>query len=66
MGISVSLPQIETILGIVILVFQIVLILWKVGRKIYDHFKNKQYDKIEEDLNDGISQIEDLKNRNKK
>lgn len=36
------------------------------GRKIYEHFKNKEYDKIEQDLQTGIDEIEDIKKRDKK
>ena len=46
-GISVSVTMIQSILGIIILSFQIILILFKAGKKIYDLIKAKKYDEIE-------------------
>lgn len=59
-GLTISIDQIKTIFGIVLLAFQIVLIIWKVGTSVYKHIKNRELDKVEKDLQDGINQIEDL------
>ncbi|MBO7696344.1 MAG: hypothetical protein J6T10_27215 [Methanobrevibacter sp.] len=65
-GVAVSLSMIQNILGVIILSLQVVLILYKSGRKIYDHIKNKEYDKIENTLIDAKDQLEDLKNKDGK
>lgn len=62
-GISVSVTMIQSILGIIILSFQIILILFKAGKKIYDLIKAKKYDEIENTLQETQDQFEDLKNK---
>ena len=62
-GISVSVTMIQSILGIIILSFQIILILFKAGKKIYDLVKAKKYDEIENTLQETQDQLEDLKNK---
>ena len=62
-GISVSVTMIQSILGIIILSFQIILILFKAGKKIYDLLKAKKYDEIENTLQETQDQLEDLKNK---
>ena len=66
LGVSLGIAQIETILGIILLVFQIILILFKCGRSIYLHVKNKDVDGIQNDLEDTIKQIEHLKDKDGK
>ena len=62
-GVTISLSMIQTILGIIILSFQIILILIKAGKKIYDAIKNKKIDDVEDALNDAKDQLEDLKDK---
>ena len=62
-GVAISLPMIESILGITILSVQIILILWKAGKKIYEAIKKKKYDEIENTLQETQDQLEDLKNK---
>lgn len=62
-GISVSLPMIETILGIIILSVQVLLILFKCGKRIYDAIKNKKPKEIEDALNDAKGELENLKQK---
>ena len=59
LGITLGISEIKTILGIVLLVFQIVLIIYKMVRAIIKKIKNKDYDGVEQELNDGIHQIEE-------
>lgn len=59
-GLAVSLSDIHQILSIIILVFNVCWILWKVGYRIYEHVKNKRLDKIEDELKDGIDKLEEL------
>ena len=60
-GIAVSLIDLQTILGIVLLVVQLCLILFKGGKRVYDAIKNKDAKEIEDALNDTKEQIESLK-----
>lgn len=61
-GITISLIDIQTILGILVLSFQVVLILIKTGKRIYNAIKNKNIGEIESAINDGKEQLEDLSN----
>lgn len=65
-GIAVSLPMIETILGIIILSVQIILILYKATMKIIELVKKKKYDEIDDALEETKDQLEDLKDKNGK
>ena len=62
-GISVSLPMIETILGIIILSVQVVLIFYKCGTRIYNAIKNKKPKEVEDALNDAKGELENLKQK---
>ena len=62
-GVAISLPMIQSILGIIILAFQIVLILYKCGKRIYDAIKNKKPKEIEDALNDAKGEFENLKEK---
>ena len=62
-GVAISLPMIESILGIIILSVQVCLILWKAGKKIYEAIKKKKYDEIENTLKETQDQLEDLKDK---
>ena len=56
-----GLANIQTILGIVLLVLSIASILFKMGFSIYTHIKNKQYAEIQKDLDQAKEEIEKLK-----
>lgn len=60
LGVVVSIETIYTILGIVLLAFQIGLILYKVIKSIVEHAKHKEYDEIEHDIEKGIEDIENV------
>lgn len=62
-GVAVSLSMIQTILGIIILSVQVVLILWKCGKRIYDAVKKKKYDDVEDALTDAKGELESLKDK---
>ena len=59
-GITISLIDIQQVLSIILLVFDVCWILWKFGYKLYKHIKNKQFDQIESDIKDGKDEIEHL------
>lgn len=58
---SYGIANIQTILGIILLVLSICSILFKMGLSIYTHIKNKQYKEIAEDLDKAKEEIEKLK-----
>ena len=59
-GISVSLMDIQQILSIILLVFNVLWILWKFGVRVYNHIKNKQYQEIGNDIEDAKNELETL------
>lgn len=56
-----GIANIQSILGIILLVLSICSILYKMGLSIYTHFKNKKYKEIAEDLDKAIDEINKLK-----
>ena len=59
-GISVSLMDIQQVLSIILLVFNVLWILWKFGVRVYNHIKNKQYQEIGNDIEDAKNELETL------
>lgn len=60
-----ALANLEQTLSIIILVLSIINIIWNLGCKIYTHIKNKQYDKIDDDISDAIGDFNELNDKNK-
>lgn len=60
MGITVSLLDLQQILSIILLCIDVLLILWKIGVRIYNDIKNKKFDNIEKDLKDGRDELEQI------
>ena len=56
LGVAFGITNIESILGIILLVLQVALILWKVGYKVYLRIKYKQLDKIQKDIEDAMDE----------
>lgn len=63
-GAYLGITQIESILGIIILSFQILLILYKGIYSIVMKVKNKNYKEIGNDISKTIEELEDLKGGN--
>lgn len=61
LSIAWSAENIDTILGIILMVLSIVNILWTTGYKIYNHIKEKNYGKVSEEIQDAIDKIKDIK-----
>ena len=59
-GITVSLVDIQQVLSIILLVFNVCWILWKFGYRIYTHIKKKQFDQIENDIKESKEEVEQL------
>lgn len=64
-GITISLIDIQTILGIIILSVQVGLILFKGGKRIYDAIKNKNSKEIETAIEETKDQLESLSDKTK-
>ena len=64
LGTAFGLSQIQTILGIIVLSFQVLLILIKFFKKIYKRIKEKNFEGIENDVEETIDNLNKLKNSN--
>lgn len=62
-GIAISLVDIQTILGIIILSVQVCLILFKGGKRIYDAIKKKDSKEIEDALKDTEDALKGLSDK---
>lgn len=59
-GVTISLSNLYTILGIILLAFQIGLIIFRVVRAIIKHYKAKDLDAIVNDIESGANDIKDV------
>lgn len=66
LGVAFGISNIESVLGIILLSLQVGLILWKVGYKVYLRIKYKQLDKIQKDIEDAMTELEQIKNNQPK
>lgn len=66
LGVVFGITNIESILGIVLLVLQVALIIWKLGYKVYLRIKYKQLDKIQDDIEKAMGELEQIKNNQPK
>lgn len=64
-GVTIGLSQIQTILGIVVLAFQCILIIYKCVVNIVKHAKSKDTDAIQKDLEETIDALENLSDKDK-
>lgn len=56
-----ALANIQDILSVIILVLSILNILWNFAYRLYKHIKNKEFDKISEDIEETQDKLTDLK-----
>ena len=66
LGILIAVQDIYNWLGILLLVINIFSILFRGGLEIYRHIKNKDYDKIDDELDNITSKIEEQIDNNRK
>ena len=59
-GIAVSISDIQQVLSIILLVFNVCWILFKFGYKIYERIKNKQIKEIGDDIKETHDELETL------
>lgn len=60
-----ALATITNILSVIILILSILNILWGMGYKIYQHFKNKKFQEISNELEEAKNELEELKNNDR-
>ncbi len=60
-GSLLGVSQLESILGIILLSVQVILILWKCGKRIYNSIKNKKLKDVDNALKDAQDELEELK-----
>lgn len=61
-----SVDNINSALGIILMILSILNILWTAGLKVYDAIKNKKYSDVSKILEDTTEQIKDLQEEDKK
>lgn len=66
LGILIAVQDIYNWLGILLLIINIFSILFRGGLEIYRHIKNKDYDKIDDELDNMTSKIEEQIDNNRK
>lgn len=59
-GVTVSIADIQNLLSVILLIFNIVWILVKFGIRAYNHIKNKEYSEIENDVKETKDELETL------
>lgn len=65
-GVTISMTMLHEILGIIILSFQIILVLYKGIRKLVTLIKSKRYDEIEETIKQTTEDLEKLSDKTNK
>lgn len=62
-GVGLGIAQIEQIMGIILLAFQILLILFRVGLRIYKHIKDGDLEKASDEAQKGADDIGNLRKK---
>lgn len=65
MGITLSMHDIYEIISIILLVLSIINILWVLGSRIYTHIKNKEYNKIPQEIEDATNKLKEIEGGDK-
>ena len=60
-GMALGISQIESILGIIIISIQVLWILFKLCYNVYKSIKNKKFEKIKQEVDNAIDELENLK-----
>nr|DAI46663.1 MAG TPA: ATP synthase B chain precursor-like protein [Caudoviricetes sp.] len=60
-GTALGISQIESILGIIIISIQILWILFKLCYNVYKSIKDKKYEKVKQEVDKAIDELENLK-----
>lgn len=61
-GLTIGIANIKDILGIVLIILQVAIILYKAGVSIYKKVQARKYDDILADLDKAQKELEELKN----
>lgn len=60
LGVVFSAPNIESIIGILLMSIQVIWLFAKMILKIKNHIKNKQFDEIDDTIEETINNIEEV------
>lgn len=60
-GTALGISQIESILGIIIISIQILWILFKLYYNVYKSIKNKKFERVKQEVDKAIDELENLK-----
>ena len=60
LGVTFSAQNIESIIGILLMCIQVVWLFVKMILKVKNHIKNKQFDKIDDTIEEAIKDIEEV------
>lgn len=61
LGVAITLEDARNIIGIVILIFQALLVIYNVISKVIKHIKSGKTDEIPQTIQDGINALEEMK-----
>lgn len=59
LGVGFALADVNNIINLILLIVSILAIVIRAAFEIRDHIKKKEYDKIDDTINDAVSDIED-------
>lgn len=59
-GLTVSVQDVSQIINLILLIVSLINILWVLGYSVYNHIKNKEPEKITEDIEKAKNDIENL------
>lgn len=65
-SIVISLQDIYNVLSVILLCLSIASILYRLGYNIYRHFKDKEYDKINDDLDKATKDLDSINRKEDK
>lgn len=60
-GTALGISQIESVLGVIIISIQILWILFKLCYNVYKSIKNKKFEKVKQEVDKAIDELENLK-----
>lgn len=61
LSILISVQDLNDIINLILLIVSVLAILWRAGYAIYKHIKDKNYDKVSDELDKTKKDIENLK-----
>lgn len=63
LGLTVSVQDLNQIINLVVLILSVINILIVLSSRVYNHIKNKNYDKVPQEFNEAIEDVKKLKKK---